>query len=184
MVKKASQREFHSEPLRNLCNQLSAHQRMAAQAEKIIVSTYSIHSEQSNQETRQPLLNFRLRRCEGIVAQLVLRGRLRKRGPIHFAMRGCRYTRKFYKCRRHHVVRQTATEKRAQFGGIWVDVRCGDDICGKTRLSRVARISRDVARTDCWMPVQGRSNFARFNAISADLDLFIDPSHKFNLAVR
>src|SRR6202035_2187496 len=112
---------------------------MAAQAEKVIVSTDSIHSEQSNQEPRQPLLNFRLRRCEGQITQLVLRGRLRKRGPIHFAMRGCRYTRKFYKCRRHHVVRQTATEKRAQFGGVWVDVRCGDDICGKTRLSRVAR---------------------------------------------
>src|ERR1700723_1089575 len=157
---------------------------MAAQAEKVIVSTYSIHSEQSNQETRQPLLNFRLRRCEGKVAQLVLRCRLRKRGPIHFAMRGCRYPRKFYKCRRHHVVRQTATEKRAQFGGIWVDVRLKDDIGGKTRLARAARISRDVARTDCRMPVQGRSNFARFNAISSDLDLFIGPSHKFNLAVR
>src|SRR5580700_5095500 len=157
---------------------------MAAQAKKVIVSTYSIYSEQSNQEPRQPVLNFRLRRCEGKVTQLVLRGRLRKRRPIHFAMRRCRYTRKFYKCRRHHVLRQTAPKKGAQFGGIWFDLRFRDDICGQTRLSRLARISRDAARTDGWMPVQGRSNFARFNAISADLDLCIDPSQKFNLAVR
>src|SRR5580692_10591380 len=34
------------------------------------------------------------------------------------------------------------------------------------------------------MPVEGRCNLARFNAISADLHLFVDPSHKFNLAVR
>ena len=45
-------------------------------------------------------------------------------------------------------------------------------------------VSGYATRTDCRMPVQGRADFARFDAIPADLDLVIHPSHKCDLTVR
>src|ERR1700751_5016460 len=108
---------------------------MSAQIEKVVVSTYTRYSEQTSQETGQPLLNFRSRSLEGVVAELILRCRFRKRAPIDFSMRGHRQVRNHHKRRRNHVIRKTLAEECAQLGCIEARVRRSHEICYKAALS-------------------------------------------------
>ncbi len=113
-LEELAQRQLHVERLAHARDDLRGEQRVAAEVEEVVVRADARVAEHLAENPRQQLLDGAARRDEtfgGFGARAVGRGQA---PPIDFTARRQRQLRETHEGRRHHVLRQTRREIRAQ----------------------------------------------------------------------
>src|SRR6266404_4932830 len=182
-VEQRAQSQFNAEGAANLCDELSAQQRVSAKQEKIVVNADLLQFQERANNRCQTLFNGSARGSKRFVSQSIFQIRGRQGGPIQLAVLRRRQTLQTHIDGRHHVPRQLLAQEILQIdsGGLPTVV---EDNVGHQALLATAVLARCY---DACMygrvAIQSGGDFVRLYAVSENFDLVIDSSQVFNLAV-
>ncbi len=191
------QRQLDAEALAHARGEAGGQQRVAAQAEEIVVQAHRVDAHQLGEQGGDHLLGGRHRRPPGRRPRRRCRGRRRRqRAAVDLAAGRQRQPVEPHECRRHHERRQPGGEQAAQVGG--VGAGCGAVVVGGVgggvacqvgdqRLGGAGgggqRAQRDGGGVHRRMGQQRRFDLPQLDAEAADLHLAVDPPQVVDGAV-
>ncbi len=176
-IEQAAQRQFDTEMAGKPRQQFGSGQRVAAQFEEVVVHADPLHPQQALPQRDQALLQ---RSARGHVARSLRSARNRQRLAVKLAVGGQRQCRQRHAHGRQHVLGQTRLQLLAQR-----IKRRQHRIAGRHKIGDqlhraiAVAVADDRGRGDCRMQQQCGLHFARFDPVSADLQLRVGAAEEF-----
>ena len=181
-LEQLAQRQFHAPRLADRRHQFHRHERFAAAVKEVVVHADGIDAQQVAPDAGQLLLQRRPRRHAGDVRGPLQVGN-RQRTAIDLAARIERQRLQTDECGGHHEIRQRLREAVAN-GIIRNAARHLRYVCDKTGITGLHFVGCDGGLENARHRHQRRFNLAEFDAVTANLDLVVDPPVEGEHAVR
>ena len=181
-LEQLAQRQFHAPYLANRRHQFHRHERFAAAVKEVVVHPDGIDTQQVAPDAGQLLLQRRPRHHARDVRGPLQVGN-RQRTAIDLAARIQRQRLQTDECGGHHEIRQRLREAVAN-GIIRNAARYLRYVCDKTGITGLHFVGSDGGLANAGHRHQRRLDLAELDAVTADLDLIVDPSVEDEHAIR
>ena len=145
----------------------------------MILRSHPLHVQHLGEDPRHQILHRIARRH---VAHGTPRRRQRQRPPVHLAARRQRQARQLHPCRRHHQIRQLATQEAPQLSRR--RALAGRDPPRHQTLLHPLPDRSHHRLLDSGMRAQRRLDLPQLDAVATHLDLVVDPPQKLQPSLR